>query len=155
MSLDNFLLSLAYLQSALVVVFGAMMIRAHFRDRRAWLRARRATPVPARVVGSKRSEVDVPSAREKSQFEVETHYDVPRVGVLVHRALFPTEGKAILHARIHKEGSVHPVVPNPVERGQVFLAADLRKAKWHLAPLGALVIAVGVFLAWRVYVDPW
>ena len=125
------------LQVAVALAIGVALWRNGLRERRAKGWARGSKPIPARVVGSKREEV---GGRVVS-FRVETRFELPDLGERVHVATFPTAGKALLHSRIHRAGSVHPVVPNLVDSHLVFLPSDLRKPAWPMVVLGVLVVA--------------
>lgn len=142
--MDDLDVFLAYFQAATSLFIGGAIIYMHVRDRRAREWARGSEPIPARVLDSRRYETE---SRRGDAFHVETRFEVPGLGILMHHAVFPTQGKALLHARIHKEGSVHPVVPNLVETGQVFLPSDLRESSsgWLMAGVGGLLLALGLY----------
>ena len=87
---------------------------------------------------------------------VETLYDVPGHGKLTHRKGFEKEGQALLFQRLHREGSVHRVVPNEVEEGQVFLEEDLEGAgDWALPAAMAFAVGLAAWAAWTVAVEYW
>lgn len=142
--MDDLDVLLAYFQAAISLFIGGSIIYMHLRDRRAREWARGSEPIPARVLDSRRYETE---SRSGERFHVETRFEVPDLGILIHHAAFPTQGKALLHARIHKEGSVHPVVPNLVESGQVFLPSDLRESSSSrlMAVVGGLLLALGLY----------
>ena len=40
---------------------------------------------------------------------------------------------------------MHPVVPNLLESGQVFLPSDLRSSSWLMPAVGGLLLATGLY----------
>lgn len=136
-------------EGALGVAMGATLVRAALRARRARELARGSKPIPAPVVGSRRSE---DTDNKSYPWSVETRYEVPGLGVLVHRKRFKTEGQAILYGRLHKVGVVDPVIPNLVDAGEVLLPDDLRTSMLGLVLLGAAIVALGL---WQAYAVLW
>ena len=136
-------------QGVLGVAMGYMLFKAGVLAHRARQLARGSKPIPSPVVASKRIEQ---SDNKRYPWRVETSYEVEGLGVLVHTTQFETEGKAILHGRLHKVGVTDPVIPNLVETGQVLLPADLRQSKVGVVLVGVVLLAVS---ALQVYFAVW
>ena len=122
-------------------VLGAIFVWRQWRARRL---ARAAPALHAAVTAVERTDKG-----GRSPWHVETLYDVPGHGVLRHYKVFDKEGPALLFARLHREGSMHWVVPNEVEAGQVFLMEEIH-GRGDRILLALLVVAAGL-AAWVVY----
>jgi hypothetical protein len=133
-----------------VVMFALLAVYA-WRLRRAKALARGEPAVQAPVVSVVREES---GGRVHSWF-VDVVFEVPDRGFMKHRRGFETEGKAILWSRLHREGSVHWVVPNAIEQDQVFLLDDLKRSEWHLLALVAIVGATAAYSVYLLVVEYW
>jgi hypothetical protein len=132
--------SIAMVVLGLIFVWGQYLARSQ---------ARRTRPIRARVLWAERRES---GSRSYSWF-VETLYDVPGHGELVHRRNFEEEGQALLWQRLHREGSEHDVVPNPREPGKAFLPDELKSVDWLLLAILGITSALAAWTGWVVLRD--
>jgi len=129
--------------SAAMVVLGLIFV---WREWLARSEARRIKPIRARVIFVDREE----SGSKSYAWFVETHYDVPGHGELVHRRGFTEEGPAILWQRLHREGSEHDVVPNPLDPGSAFMPGELKAVDWPLLVALGVASALAGWTTWVV-----
>ena len=130
------------------VVLGAIFVWRQWRARRL---ARAAPALHATVTSVERTDEG-----GRSPWLVVTLYDVPGHGVLRHGRAFDKEGPALLFARLHREGSMHWVVPNEVETGQVFLMEELdSRGDWLIPALLAVVACLAAWALYAIAVEYW
>ena len=100
------------------------MVHAGLKRDRAFDLARRAKRHEGKVVASRRFEQEM---RSGTVYGVTTVFTIAGLGDFEHEARFDRDGQALVHARIHRLDSVHPVVPDTVHPGAVFLVRELRR----------------------------
>jgi hypothetical protein len=141
--MEAFELLLPCLQWGLVGALGAGMVHSGLKRDRAFDLARRAKRFEGKVVASRRFEQEL---RHGTVYGVTTVFAVPELGEFEHEARFDREGPALVHARIHRVDSVHPVVPDAVHPGAIFLVRELRRPRSSLAWGGLLLVLVSFFM---------
>ena len=147
--MDGLLAAIEFGVYAAMVAVGAAFVWRQWQARRL---ARSAAAVQAPVLWDNRVE----SGSRSYAWFVETLYDVPGHGELLHRKGFEKEGPALLFARLHREGSVHWVVPNEIDTGQVFLREELDpRGDWLMPALMVLAMGLAAWAAYAVAVEYW
>ena len=118
-------------------------------------KARRASPpIESRVFASHLVE----QRGDDYNYVVETVFDVPGRGMLVHKSFYSRSGDAAQFAHAHAVGTSHPVTPS-LDPGVAFLPEDYERPKqppirddplsFVLVPIAVLFLAFVAYGVWK------